>query len=80
MHSEGLLAGELKHGPLALVDESTPVVLICVRDNCYEKTLNAFSQLLARRVRSFSLLSPSWSCFFRQYFLLILKIFKQNQK
>ena len=50
MHSEGLLAGELKHGPLALVDESMPVVLVCVRDNCYEKTLNAFSQLLARRV------------------------------
>lgn len=35
MHSEGILAGELKHGPLALVDENMPVLLIMTRDSLY---------------------------------------------
>ncbi|KAF9109566.1 glutamine--fructose-6-phosphate transaminase (isomerizing), partial [Mortierella sp. 14UC] len=37
MHSEGILAGELKHGPLALVDENMPVILIMTRDSLYPK-------------------------------------------
>jgi glucosamine--fructose-6-phosphate aminotransferase (isomerizing) len=32
MHSEGILAGELKHGPLALVDNNMPVIMIITRD------------------------------------------------
>ena len=36
LHSEGVLAGELKHGPLALVDETMPVALIMPRDCYYE--------------------------------------------
>ena len=35
MHSEGILAGELKHGPLALVDPGMPIVLICTKDPTY---------------------------------------------
>lgn len=35
MHSEGLLAGEMKHGPLALVDENLPIVVIATRDACF---------------------------------------------
>lgn len=35
MHSEGILAGELKHGPLALVDEFMPVILIMTKDSLY---------------------------------------------
>ena len=35
MHSEGILAGELKHGPLALVDEAMPVLMVCTRDNVF---------------------------------------------
>ena len=35
MHSEGILAGEMKHGPLALVDENLPIVVIATRDNCF---------------------------------------------
>lgn len=35
MHSEGILAGELKHGPLALIDENMPVVLIMTGDSIY---------------------------------------------
>jgi len=50
MHSEGMLAGELKHGPLALVDEAMPVLLICVRDHLFEKTQLALAQIQARGV------------------------------
>ena len=32
MHSEGILAGEMKHGPLALVDETLPIIVIATRD------------------------------------------------
>ena len=35
MHSEGILAGEMKHGPLALVDETLPIVVIATRDACF---------------------------------------------
>lgn len=34
MHTEGMLAGEMKHGPLALVDENLPIVVIATRDSC----------------------------------------------
>ncbi|XP_052770818.1 glutamine--fructose-6-phosphate aminotransferase [isomerizing] 1-like isoform X7 [Mya arenaria] len=48
MHSEGILAGELKHGPLALVDKSMPVLMIVTRDKVYKKCLNALQQVKAR--------------------------------
>ena len=35
MHSEGIMAGELKHGPLALVDKAMPVMMIVTRDPVY---------------------------------------------
>ncbi len=35
MHSEGILAGELKHGPLALVDKDMPVLMIAMKDKTY---------------------------------------------
>ncbi|KAK3759556.1 hypothetical protein RRG08_009743 [Elysia crispata] len=48
MHSEGILAGELKHGPLALVDEAMPVLMVCTRDNVFSKCENALQQVRAR--------------------------------
>lgn len=39
MHSEGIMAGELKHGPLALVDDSMPVIMIVMRDPVYVVSL-----------------------------------------
>lgn len=50
MHSEGILAGELKHGPLALVDKLMPVIMIIMRDNTYAKCQNALQQVIARQV------------------------------
>ena len=35
MHSEGIMAGELKHGPLALVDKGMPIVMVCTRDSVF---------------------------------------------
>ncbi|XP_053574182.1 glutamine--fructose-6-phosphate aminotransferase [isomerizing] 1 isoform X2 [Bombina bombina] len=51
MHSEGILAGELKHGPLALVDKLMPVIMIIVRDHSYTKCQNALQQVVARQGR-----------------------------
>ncbi|XP_071535445.1 glutamine--fructose-6-phosphate aminotransferase [isomerizing] 2-like isoform X8 [Panulirus ornatus] len=51
MHSEGILAGELKHGPLALVDKGMPIIMICTRDNVFVKCMNALQQVTAREGR-----------------------------
>ncbi|XP_034547366.1 glutamine--fructose-6-phosphate aminotransferase [isomerizing] 1 [Notolabrus celidotus] len=51
MHSEGILAGELKHGPLALVDKLMPVIMIIMRDLTYVKCQNALQQVVARSGR-----------------------------
>lgn len=48
MHCEGIMAGELKHGPLALVDDLMPIVMIVMRDGVYTKTINAIQQVKAR--------------------------------
>ncbi|KAH8381704.1 hypothetical protein KR093_010884 [Drosophila rubida] len=51
MHSEGILAGELKHGPLALVDDEMPVLMIVLRDPVYIKCMNALQQVTSRKGR-----------------------------
>ncbi|KAF5296044.1 hypothetical protein FQA39_LY12666 [Lamprigera yunnana] len=51
MHSEGIMAGELKHGPLALVDHNMPVLMIVMRDPVYTKCMNALQQVTAREGR-----------------------------
>ncbi|XP_071106425.1 glutamine--fructose-6-phosphate aminotransferase [isomerizing] 2-like isoform X2 [Haliotis cracherodii] len=51
MHSEGILAGELKHGPLALVDRAMPVIMVVTRDKVFSKCMNALQQVKARHGR-----------------------------
>ncbi len=51
MHSEGIQSGELKHGPLALVDSTVPIILIIMRDGVYTKCINALQQVTAREGR-----------------------------
>ncbi len=48
IHAEGYPAGEMKHGPIALIDENMPVVAIAVRDNVYEKMVSQIEQVNAR--------------------------------
>ncbi len=48
IHAEGYAAGELKHGPIALIDESMPVVVIAPRDGVFEKTVSNMQEVAAR--------------------------------
>jgi glucosamine--fructose-6-phosphate aminotransferase (isomerizing) len=48
IHAEGYAAGELKHGPIALVDEATPVVVIAPFDDMFEKTASNLQEVAAR--------------------------------
>jgi glucosamine--fructose-6-phosphate aminotransferase (isomerizing) len=51
MHCEGIMSGELKHGPLAMVDENLSIVMVICSDHVYKKSLNALQQVLARKGR-----------------------------
>jgi len=48
IHAEGYAAGELKHGPIALIDENTPVVVIAPHDKVFEKTVSNMQEVAAR--------------------------------
>lgn len=48
IHAEGYAAGELKHGPIALIDEGTPVVVVAPHDALFEKTLSNMQEVRAR--------------------------------
>ena len=48
IHAEGYAAGELKHGPIALIDESMPVIVIAPRDAVFEKTVSNMQEVAAR--------------------------------
>jgi glutamine---fructose-6-phosphate transaminase (isomerizing) len=48
IHAEGYAAGELKHGPIALVDEETPIIIIAPSDALFEKTVSNMSEVVAR--------------------------------
>ena len=48
IHAEGYAAGEMKHGPIALIDEAMPVVVVAVRDAHYDKTLSNVEEVRAR--------------------------------
>ena len=48
IHAEGYAAGELKHGPIALVDNDLPVIVLAPRDNVFDKTLSNMQEVAAR--------------------------------
>ena len=48
IHAEGYAAGELKHGPIALIDETMPVIVIAPYDNVFEKTASNMQEVAAR--------------------------------
>ena len=49
IHAEGYPAAEMKHGPIALMDENMPVVVIAVKDNSYEKVVGNIREIKARK-------------------------------
>ncbi|MEE8518168.1 MAG: glutamine--fructose-6-phosphate transaminase (isomerizing) [Dehalococcoidia bacterium] len=48
IHAEGMAAAEMKHGPIALIDEETPVIVLAPKDALYEKVLGNISEVRAR--------------------------------
>jgi glucosamine--fructose-6-phosphate aminotransferase (isomerizing) len=51
IHAEGYPAAEMKHGPIALIDEEMPVVFIAIKDSSYEKIVSNIQEVKARRGR-----------------------------
>ena len=48
IHAEGYASGELKHGPIALIDENVPVIVFAPRDALFEKTISNMQEVMAR--------------------------------
>jgi glucosamine--fructose-6-phosphate aminotransferase (isomerizing) len=48
IHAEGYAAGELKHGPIALIDEDVPVIVMAPRDSLFDKTVSNMQEVMAR--------------------------------
>ena len=57
IHAEGYAAGEMKHGPIALVEEDMPVVVLAPRDRLYEKTINNLMEVRTRNAPIIALAS-----------------------
>ena len=58
IHAEGYAAGELKHGPIALVDDTMPVIVIAPYDRMFEKTASNMQEVAARGGRIILLTDP----------------------
>jgi glucosamine--fructose-6-phosphate aminotransferase (isomerizing) len=58
IHAEGYAAGELKHGPIALIDETMPVVVIAPYDRVFEKTVSNMQEVAARGGRIILMTDP----------------------
>lgn len=57
IHAEGYAAGEMKHGPIALIDQDMPVVVLAPRDRLYEKTVSNLMEVKARNAPVIALVS-----------------------
>jgi glucosamine--fructose-6-phosphate aminotransferase (isomerizing) len=48
IHAEGYASGEMKHGPIALIDETVPVVVLAPKDGLFDKTVSNMQEVMAR--------------------------------
>jgi glucosamine--fructose-6-phosphate aminotransferase (isomerizing) len=58
IHAEGYAAGELKHGPIALIDETIPVVVVAPFDRVFDKTVSNMQEVIARGGRIILVTDP----------------------
>ena len=58
IHAEGYAAGELKHGPIALIDETVPVIVIAPHDRVFEKTVSNMQEVAARGAKIILVTDP----------------------
>ncbi len=59
IHAEGYAAGELKHGPIALIDKTMPVIVIAPHDRVFEKTVSNMQEVAARDGRIILITDPA---------------------
>jgi glucosamine--fructose-6-phosphate aminotransferase (isomerizing) len=59
IHAEGYPAGEMKHGPIALIDREMPVVVLATRNEVYDKVISNIEEVKAREGKVIALASPS---------------------
>lgn len=57
IHAEGYPAAEMKHGPIALIDEEMPVVVVATKNTLYDKVLNNIQEIKARRAKVIAIVS-----------------------
>ena len=57
IHAEGYPAAEMKHGPIALIDENMPVVVVATRDNTYQKIISNIEEIKARKGKVIAIVS-----------------------
>jgi glucosamine--fructose-6-phosphate aminotransferase (isomerizing) len=57
IHAEGYPAAEMKHGPIALVDDQLPVLFVATRDACYEKIVSNIQEIKARKGKVIAVVS-----------------------
>jgi glucosamine--fructose-6-phosphate aminotransferase (isomerizing) len=59
IHAEGYPSGELKHGPIALVEDSVPVIVMAPRDDLFEKTVSNMQEVMARKGKVLLITDPA---------------------
>jgi glucosamine--fructose-6-phosphate aminotransferase (isomerizing) len=59
IHAEGYPAAEMKHGPIALIDENMPVVFIATKDSSYEKVVSNIMEVKARKGRVIAIVTEN---------------------
>lgn len=74
MHSEGVLAGELKHGVLALVDEDLPIIAFATKDSLFPKVWSAIEQVTARSGRPIVICNDEKDISIKDKLLAVLKV------
>jgi len=61
IHAEGYAAGEMKHGPIALIDDAVPVIVIAPSDNLFDKTASNMREVIARDGRVIFFSDAEWA-------------------
>ena len=78
IHAEGYPAGEMKHGPLALIEEGMPVVVLAPRDNYYKKTISNMQEVIARGAKVLLITNKSSDEIFSENIWETIEVEKTN--
>ena len=79
IHAEAIPAGELKHGPIALIDENIPVIILAPENQLFEKTFSNAQEVAARGGNIISLSSKEGNAYFKDLSKFSINISKSSQ-